>query len=109
MKQIRIQDYIPVGQRNAISRERLSINTGLPDRDVRRLIELSDELIINLGNGYFIPDKGEEHLVRQYRRQELSRMFGNDRKIKKIDSWLNKKEETFLEGEQMNISEFLEN
>ena len=33
-----IEDYIPNGRDNKISRESLSICTGLPDRHVRRLI-----------------------------------------------------------------------
>ena len=33
-----IEDYIPKGRDNKISRESLSICTGLPDRHVRRLI-----------------------------------------------------------------------
>ena len=33
-----IEDYIPVGRDNKISRQSLSICTGLPDRTVRRLI-----------------------------------------------------------------------
>lgn len=33
-----IENYIPVGRDNKISRESLTICTGLPDRSVRRLI-----------------------------------------------------------------------
>ena len=33
-----IENYIPVGRENKISRQSLSICTGLPDRTVRRLI-----------------------------------------------------------------------
>lgn len=33
-----IENYIPVGRENKISRESLMICTGLPDRSVRRLI-----------------------------------------------------------------------
>lgn len=33
-----IEDYIPSGRENKISRQSLSLCTGLPDRSVRRLI-----------------------------------------------------------------------
>ena len=90
-KYLDIASLVPVGYANAISRGNLCIRARMTDREVRRFIELSDVLIVNLGTGYFIPAEGEEHLVRQYRRQELARLKGNDRKIKKIDGWLRKK------------------
>lgn len=105
---IRIHELIPVGQRNAISRENLCIKAKMSDREVRKLIEMSDVLIINLGNGYFIPEKNERNLVRQYRHQELSRLLGNGEKIRKIDRWLRKDEDLTPDGEQINISEFME-
>lgn len=53
-----IEAYIPYGRENAISRKRLAQATGLSD-----------------GNGYFRPIPGEEdNLVKQYYKQELSRL-----------------------------------
>jgi hypothetical protein len=106
-----IAALIPVGQKNAISRENLCIRARMTDREVRKLIELSDVLIVNLGTGYFIPTEGEEHLVRQYRRQELARLKGNDRKIKKIDGWLRKKAESEEDEqfEQIGLEGILDN
>ena len=71
-KYLDIASLVPVGHANAISRGNLCIRARMTDREVRRFIELSDVLIVNLGTGYFIPGEGEEHLVRQYRRQELA-------------------------------------
>ena len=54
-----IEDYIPIGRENAISRKRLAKITGLPDRTARKMIEQAryDGVpIINLqdGVGYYI-------------------------------------------------------
>lgn len=107
-KILNIAALVPVGYKNAISRENLCIKARMSDRDVRKLIELSDVLIINLGTGYFIPADNETRLVRQYRKQELSRLKGNNRKIKKIDGWLKKKkDDPDPEWRQMNIKDFL--
>ena len=72
----RIENYIPHGKDNAISRERLSEITGLSDRRVRKAIEyarLDDVIILNLqdGNGYFQSDNPDE--IEQNYRQEYSR------------------------------------
>lgn len=52
-----IANYIPMGSKNAISREDLRILTGLDDRTLRDQINKSEELIINLtdGRGYYRP------------------------------------------------------
>lgn len=70
-----IIDYIPYGKENAITREQLSKVTGLPDRAMRKEIELArrDTCIINNqnGKGYYRPtDKAE---VERYIKQEESR------------------------------------
>lgn len=74
-----IETYIPYGRENAISRKRLAQATGLSDREIREAIALArrNTVILNLsdGNGYFRPIPGEEdNLVKQYYKQELSRL-----------------------------------
>ena len=72
-----IEEYIPFGQKNAISRKRLSGMTGLPDRQNRKMIEIARRTvpIINLqdGNGYFRPLPEERNLVFQWIVQENNR------------------------------------
>lgn len=70
-----ILDFIPFGKENSISRSELSKVTGLPDRAMRKEIELArrDTCIINNqnGKGYYRPtDKAE---VERYIKQEESR------------------------------------
>lgn len=76
-----IVGFIPIGARNAVSREYLVSVTGLSDRDVRRQIAEARHIIpiINQsdGNGYYIPDtdKMEERLeLEAWLRQETSRL-----------------------------------
>lgn len=72
-----IEDYIPFGQKNAISRKRLSRMTGLPDRTIREMIGISRHTtpIINLqnGGGYFRPLPEERRLVVRWMAQEKKR------------------------------------
>ena len=74
---IDILDYIPFGQKNAVTRRRLSRITGLPDREVRELIGLARNktAIINLqnGGGYFRPLPEERRLVERWMSQEKRR------------------------------------
>lgn len=76
-----IKELRPVGKENAVSREYLSIVTGLSDRNVRELIHTARRVIpiINAqkGQGYYIPDmnteEGKNELLLWYR-QERSRL-----------------------------------
>lgn len=77
-KQISIEDYIPFGHANAITRAELVSRTGLSDRTVRDLINEAKKngaCIINLsdGKGYFYPTVDEYILLRGYIAQEESR------------------------------------
>lgn len=56
----RIEELIQIGRENAISRKELVLLTGYPDRDIRAAIEASNRPIINIGRGYFIPDRNDE-------------------------------------------------
>lgn len=77
----RILKHIPTGSRNAVSRKRLRILTGLCDRRVRGEIHEARRYIpiLNLsdGSGYFIPDMnepGDRLLLKEYVRQEEHRL-----------------------------------
>jgi len=57
---LRIEELIPVGRKAAISRKELGLLTGISDREIRAVIEASDLPIINVGEGYFIPDRSDD-------------------------------------------------
>jgi len=73
-----IVDYIPFGRKNAITRTRLMIVTGLNDRQIREQISQArrDTVILNMqdGKGYFRPLPEERKLVEAYARQETARL-----------------------------------
>ena len=88
-----ILQYIPVGHRNAVTREYLSAVTGLSDRKVRDLIEKActrEHPILNMqdGKGYFQPAKNEIHLARIYRAQENRRTLRIRNKVTEIDKYI---------------------
>ena len=68
-----ITDYIPFGRKNAITRDRLSRQTGLTDREARELIEKARRdgtIIINKqdGRGYYQPGPDDvADMLHQYR------------------------------------------
>lgn len=78
---MKITDYIPKGNENAISRENLCIATGLNDRVVRALIEEArrETIIISNtdGSGYWIypdiPTEEEKLLLKRYVEAQESR------------------------------------
>lgn len=77
-------DYVPTGHQNAISRKFLSKMTGLNDRQVRQDISDSDLPIINIGNGYYIPDMNDPADIsdmRSYVCQEMARVHSLQSKI----------------------------
>ena len=70
-----IRDYIPAGRGNAISRNYLSVITGMTDRAVREAIQAFNEsgdgiICCEAGNGYFLPETKEE--AEQYIRYSRS-------------------------------------
>ena len=76
-----IMEKIPVGHKNAITREMLHISTGMNDRRIRRAVhEARREIIIlNLqdGSGYYIPDMEDETdkaELKKFVKQEESRL-----------------------------------
>ena len=70
-----IEEYIPTGKDNAISRRQLVTLTRLTDRDVRRLINLARRTTVIIsaddGSGYYLPTEYEE--LRQYYARESAR------------------------------------
>lgn len=78
---IDIEALIPIGSKNAITREELSRRSGIGDRAVRELIHQArrNTPILNMqdGKGYYIPDLTDpedvENLER-YVRQEENRL-----------------------------------
>ena len=81
-----IAEYIPMGYENRVSRSELSRRTGRSDRMIRREIEIEnwngDEIIINMGDGYFIPDPEKDSaLVKSYINREFARAMQIGRKL----------------------------
>lgn len=89
---INISDYIPTGYHNRITREQLERSTGYSDRKIRDLIADSDELIINVDKGYFIPDEKclkDRELVNYYFNREKKRAETVLKKIRKYRKMTN--------------------
>lgn len=73
-----IEEFIPMGRENAISRRDLVTRVGLPDRKVRRAIAAAQDrgvVILNLsdGEGYFRPTRNDRECLRAYILQERAR------------------------------------
>lgn len=74
-----IENYIPYGKDNAVTREELVMRTGLSDRQVRDCIEEAKRergaCICNLSDskGYFFPTIEEYQQLKSYIDQEESR------------------------------------
>lgn len=94
---MKIENLIPKGKNNAISRMELlnrCILHGLAnnDRSMRRLIEESrkENVILNLSNGkgYFIPDKEDLSDLRHYIAQEKCRSISINRNLKMASNLL---------------------
>ncbi len=70
-------EKIPFGKKNAISRTRLRIITGLRDRSIREEISRlrRDNAILNTqdGKGYYRPAEEDKEDVRRWVAQETSR------------------------------------
>lgn len=84
-----IEQYIPVGSKNAIKREDLRLLSQLPDRTLRDEINKSEALIINMqdGSGYFIPADDEVELVRQWESTTWKRIRTQRERVLKAKKW----------------------
>lgn len=88
---ISVIDLIPIGSKNAITREALLnkctvFGIAFNDRQMRKLIEdaRAENCILNLsdGRGYFIPDKNDQDKLRHYVNQEHDRSMTILRNLK---------------------------
>lgn len=70
-----IVDYIPLGEDNAVTRDKLCAMTGMRDRLLREAIAQArrNEAILNFGKGYFRPRRSEKRRVEEWRKQERAR------------------------------------
>lgn len=70
-----VADFVPFGEENAISRDRLCQLTGLHDRLLREAISQArrNEAILNFGNGYFRPRDDEKERAAAWVKQEGAR------------------------------------
>lgn len=66
-----LQELIPKGKENAVSRSELVAETGESDRKVRRMIQqlrAEGDLIVNDGSGYYVVDETDlDAIERQYK------------------------------------------
>lgn len=87
-----IEDYIPYGKENAVTREQLVILTGLSDCQIRGQIAKARRhiLILNLqdGQGYYRPTSDERADVERFVRQEKSRASKIFWSLKAADDFL---------------------
>lgn len=81
-----IEDYIPIGYENRVSREFLAAQLGATDREIRKAIAEAQEPIINVGGGYFLPGDNEKDQLckRIYIRKELARIKTLNNKLRKF-------------------------
>lgn len=83
-----IENIIPTGHKNALTRKELCKKLNISDRKLRMLIEQSNSPIINVGKGYFIPnpnDTKDMNLLRDYISSEQARINSISIKLTKFD------------------------
>ena len=109
MVYILIENYIPFGYANRISRQKLVSDTNISDRKIRQELEdpllLRATLVINIDNGYFQPDGSMEDLERakEYLVREEARTSSWNKRCKAIRECLTQKAE---DTGQMSLKEF---
>lgn len=106
---ILIENYIPFGYANRISRQKLVSDTNMSDRKIRQELEdallLRGTLVINIDNGYFQPDGSMEDRQRakEYLFREQARTSSCNKRCKAIRKCLTPKAE---DTGQMSLKEF---
>ena len=106
---ILIENYIPFGYANRISREKLVADTRLSDRKIRKELEEAllqrDTLIINIDNGYFRPDGSLEdrQKAKTYLFREQARTISCSKRCKAIRRCLTPKADN---TGQMSLKDF---
>lgn len=87
-----IEDFIPFGRKNAISRYDLSYSTGLSDRHVRNAISLAKKRVpivsMDDGSGYYQPTGDDYDFVIGYYNREKHRREEISKNIKTIRKWI---------------------
>lgn len=107
-----IEDYVPFGYHNRISRTSLSIASHYSDRRMRQEIENAlverSVLIINIDDGYFRPDGSPEdnERTKAYLLREQARTSSCNKRCKAILRCLTQKREDELSKHQMNLKDF---
>ena len=90
MVNILIENYIPFGYANRISRQKLVADTNMSDRKIRQELEdallIRGTLIINIDNGYFRPDDSlaDRQKVKAYLFREQARTSSCSKRCKAI-------------------------
>ena len=85
-----IENYIPFGYANRISRQKLVADTNMSDRKIRQELEdallIRGTLIINIDNGYFRPDDSHEdrQKAKAYLFREMARTSSCSKRCKAI-------------------------
>ena len=109
MVYILIENYIPFGYANRISRQKLVSDTNMSDRKIRQELEdallLRGTLVINIDNGYFQPDGSLEdrQRVKEYLFREQARTSSCNKRCKAIRKCLTPNAE---DTGQMSLKEF---
>ena len=109
MVYILIENYIPFGYANRISRQKLVSDTNMSDRKIRKELEdallLRGTLVINIDNGYFQPDGSLEDRQRakEYLFREQARTSSCNKRCKAIRKCLTPKAEDTV---QISLKEF---
>lgn len=109
---MQIEDYIPFGYQNRISRYSLSSSSRLSDRRMRKEIENAllerNVLIINIDDGYFRPDGSPEDKERAkaYLLREQARTSSCNKRCKAIIKCLKPKREDELSKNQMSLADY---
>lgn len=89
-----IENFIPTGHKNAVTRAQLVILTGQNDRKNRRQIEDAIKRgipIVNNGDGYFRPDKSDKEdmrLARLYYMTETARIKAESDRLKALRDFI---------------------
>lgn len=83
-----IEEFIPAGYHNRVSRPYLQSILHIPDREIRRQIEEAAErgiLIVSADGGYFQrKDKNDDPYIEGYYAQERKRFTTQSKKLKRL-------------------------
>ena len=104
-----IENYIPKGYKNRVSREVLETLTRQSDRKNRKEMEdallVRGVLIVNIDNGYFIPDGSSEDMLKAkaYYNREVTRTSSCGARCKAIKDCLSPPKKDDLTKNQLSL------